>query len=495
MALNSQYVRAQLREFRNDESGVGTVLSLFFAIMFLLIGGVALDGTNLWRNHQLMQNTADSAAHAAVVQLALGNSESQATQAALNSVQANMPTSAYGNLHADGFGNVNLVKYDPETNLVTSTGTPNAASVTLHRNDVSGNPVDTYVLRIADYLTIGDPTDLSHWDLSVTGVATVANTRRCNSTDGVYAQDAIRVSSSNSFGPGYCLHSQTEVWMPQQNSFAPTAGISMPDLEDCSNKCTNSANPGAGDAAFETNLLMPDMNAFILDTEAAFLSANGSNSTKDDFFFGKSLEISALAALEDAGVSTSGLGRGDVVYLTQAQFESATDIPSGLTYSVSCNANGNGGNTRLTIDASNGGDDLRDVAVVTNCSLEFGSQANVESSLLLSTRQSATATVTASSGAIVGTSNSCNSDKQSIIMALGNMHAPADFAGSNISVLVDGDIHLSASSSSSTIRHYGLSLHASGEIDIASNHDFGSCNQPPSGLMPGLRVIRFVVPS
>ena len=65
-------LRRTIADFRKDESGVGTVNSLFFAAMSMLIGGVAIDGTNLWRHQQLMQQTADAAAHAGVIQLALG---------------------------------------------------------------------------------------------------------------------------------------------------------------------------------------------------------------------------------------------------------------------------------------------------------------------------------------------------------------------------------------------------------------------------------------
>jgi hypothetical protein len=75
------------------------------------------------------------------------------------------------------------------------------------------------------------------------------------------------------------------------------------------------------------------------------------------------------------------------------------------------------------------------------------------------------------------------------------MNVPADFAGSNVGFVIDGDIHLSASSSSSTINHRGLSLHASGQIKVAANHTFDPCSNPPSGLIPALKVIRHVVPT
>ena len=80
-------------------------------------------------------------------------------------------------------------------------------------------------------------------------------------------------------------------------------------------------------------------------------------------------------------------------------------------------------------------------------------------------------------------------------MATGDLSVPADFAGSNVAFIIDGDVHLSASSSSSTINHTGASILSSGEVHISANHTFDSCALPPSGLMPQLLVIRHVVPS
>jgi hypothetical protein len=283
--------------------------------------------------------------------------------------------------------------------------------------------------------------------------------------------------------------------MPQQNSFAPTAGLSMPDLVDCGSKCSDSANPGATAASFEMNLIMQDLNALVLDTRSDFLGMTGHSQVKSDFFANKTVEASKLSALDAVGISTAGLTPGSVISMSDSTFESLTAIPGGLTYEITCSSGGNGPNSRLTIDSSNGGNALSNAAIITDCSLDFGSDADVTASLLLTTRQASTATVNASSGAHIGMAgNVCNPGSQSYIMALGDVHVPADFAGSNVSILVDGNIHLSASSSSSTIPHTGLSLHASGEINIASNHTFNGWNTPPSGLQPSLRVIRHIAP-
>ncbi len=482
-----------------DEDGAGSVFGIFAVVMILILGGVALDATNLWRNQQMLKQTADVAAHAGTVQLASGGDAQNAYNTARTLVEANMPQSWYGNLFSNPQADIEVLHYDPDTDLIGGTGPLNAVSVTLRRDQDSGNPVPTFLLRVADIMLIGDATDLSQWNVKTRGVAAFVGTKKCMSTDGLYAQGELGLTSSSNFGPGYCLHSQDKVWMPQQNSFATGTGISMPNLSNCGGKCDDSSNPGATNAAFSRNLIMTDLADHIASVEQAFLGT-GDTAIRDSFFAKKTLgDLSPLAAI---GVSTGGITqKGQTVNLSQSEFEALTTIPSGLTYNIACTGGSKSiqfGTPKGSGKQSGGGGtiDVSDVAVVTNCALDFGSDAKLAASMILSTLESSNASITASSGAQVGTSTGvCDPDKQTTILGKSDMHVPADFAGSNVGVLVDGDIHLSASSSSSTINHSGLSLHASGEIKIAANHSFDPCSNPPSGLMPAIKVIRHVVPT
>lgn len=499
-------------KFGKDEDGTGTVFSIFAFAFLMIIGGIAVDGSNFWRSQQQLQATADVAAHAGVVEIARKNGSDAAKLAAANFVNANMPADVYGNLYADQTTDISVVHYDEATNTVSTDGRANAVQIFLHRNELSQNPVRTLALRVSDIFVISEQTYLSSWNVQVRGVAALAKFQGCNSTDGIYAQGQIRLSSSNTVGAGYCMHSQNEVWMSQQNTFVDTSAVSMPNLDSCGDKCTDAQNPGTSSASFERNLIMPDIPAHITEVRDSFLET-GDTTMKDDFFQAKSLENSALQALRDIGITTSHLVRGSVVNLTEDEFESLTQVPEGLTYNVTCTANGNGPNTRLEFAAASsttGGNGngntstttttttpsaINNVAIMTNCSLDFQTGAIVTSSVILSTRTASAATITASSGAYVGDPlGGCDVDEQSAIFGMGDMHVPADFAGSNVSITVDGDIHLSASSSSSTIDHSGVSFHASGQIDIASSHTFGACSNPPSGLVPLMQVIRHVIP-
>lgn len=493
--------------FSRDEEGVGSVFGIFLIVAVMLIGGVALDGTNLWRNQQMLQQTADVASHAGVVELAQGKSPNDAQTAAAALVGANLPQDVHGNLFADKQRDIQAVRYDPDTNTVSSTGKPNAIAVTLHRSDASRNTVPTYLLRVADIMNIGEATDLSQWSVSATAVTAFMETKRCNSTDGLYAKGTIESRANNSYGGGYCLHSQVKVWMPQRNTFGPDAGISMPNLAACENKCTDKANPGSEDAAFERNLLMPDLGEHIDLVRAELLSPT-TNQIQTDFWGDKTL--SNVQPLRDIGILDS-LYKGAVVDLTQSEFESLTAVPEGLTYNVTCSGgqadlqigakNGGGGGGKPKKNATSGGgattsgtgtSNLQNVVIVTNCGLSFGSDARVQGAVVLTTAQRSNGAISASSGASVGTLNeACEPGQHSVIYSKSKMHAPANFAGSNITFVVDDDITLAASNEN----HYGLSFLSSGDIKIAANHTFNSCNTPPSGLLPSLSVIRHVVPN
>lgn len=487
------------RHILRCEDGAGSVFGLFAIVMILLLGGVALDATNLWRNQQMLKQTADVAAHAGTVELARGGDAAQAYAAARALVEANMPHGWHGNLFANPVTDIEVLHYDPDTDLVGGTGPLNTVSVTLRRDELSGNPVPTFMLRVADILTIGDATDLSHWNVAARGVAAFVGTRKCVSTDGLYAKGTLNLTSSSSFGSGYCLHSQDKVWMPQQNSFAAGTGISMPNLTDCGGKCEDGSNPGATNAAFARNLIMTDLAAHVGMVEQAFLGT-GDPTIKAGFFKGKTLgDLSPLTAI---GISTAGITQiGQTIDLSQSEFEALTTIPTGLTYNVACF----GGAKSIRFGSPKGGGktaggggtaNVSDIAVVTNCALDFTSDARLASSMILSTLESANASITASSGARAGTATGgCDPALHTTIMGKSDMHVPADFAGSNVSFQVDGNIQLAASSSSSTIHHSGLSLHASGQIKVAANHRFDPCSTPASGLMPALKVIRHVEPA
>ncbi|OOY07406.1 pilus assembly protein TadG-related protein [Thioclava sp. F36-7] len=54
--------RVTITDFTAEEDGVITQLSLFWTILFLAVGSLALDVSNGYRNRVVMQDAADAAA-------------------------------------------------------------------------------------------------------------------------------------------------------------------------------------------------------------------------------------------------------------------------------------------------------------------------------------------------------------------------------------------------------------------------------------------------
>jgi hypothetical protein len=285
----------------------------------------------------------------------------------------------------------------------------------------------------------------------------------------------------------------------------------MPDLAACKDKCVDSANPGVEHAKFEVNLELPPVAEHISTVTTAMLAAT--SDLKTQFFADKSL-ASNLTALVDARIMNAAASRrltkGSVVNLTAAQyndlmFAANGDLPSGLVYNVDCRDRGNGPATWISIGGSvdrknpsrttNMIETVRQGVVITDCGFDVGSNARIDASLAISTRISSSTVLKATSGAVVGDpAKNCDKSRKVYIMTMSGISVPADFTASNVAFIVNGDINVAANSSSSELEHFGTTFHAEGSIHIPANNTFNSCSEDFSGILPGMRVFKFVMP-
>lgn len=79
-------------------------------------------------------------------------------------------------------------------------------------------------------------------------------------------------------------------------------------------------------------------------------------------------------------------------------------------------------------------------------------------------------------------------------MTMSGISVSADFTASNVALVVNGNINVAASSSSSTAEPKGTSFHAEGSVQIPANHTFNGCLEDYSGLIPGVKTFKFVLP-
>jgi Flp pilus assembly protein TadG len=486
--------------FIRDEQGGMTALSLFGFVVCCMFAGLAIDVTNLHRQKELITVAADAAAQAGVIALSENMATADIQSIALTAAETNAPVDWVGKTTV-GASDVQLVRFNPKTRTLEA-GTPNAVQVTLHRDSSVANPVATGLLRFAG---------VNSFEVQVTSVAYFGKPGNCTSTDGIYAKGQVTLTSGNRIGASYCVHSQTSVWMPQENIFEKGAGLSMPNLEACGDKCFDSANPGVEDAKFEMNLNLPDVASHIAMVKAAMLAPT--SELKTNFFADKTL-ASSLKPLVDAKIMNAGaaakLVKGSVVTVTAAQYndlmyQTSGNLPTGLVYEVDCRDRGNGPATTISIGgsidrknaslATSTAETVRQVVLITDCGFDVGSNARIDATLALSTRISTSSVLTASSGAVVGDPlRNCDISRKVYIMTMSGVSVSSDFTASNVALIVNGDIHVAANSSSSTVEHKGTSFHAEGNIQIPANHTFNGCLEDYSGLVPGVKTLKFVIP-
>ncbi len=205
-----------IRGFLCDEGGASTILSIFWFILFVGIGGLAVDITNGFRVETMMQATADSAAHAAVIDLPDANA---AVDTALAYAESNMPALLYGAVLAAN--DVEIGIWQPNGRVFTpGAAPPNAVRVTVRSTRATGNPVGVSFLRI-----IG----LREWNINVAAIAAYSVSGNCLDNYGFIARGFVDSGSENNYYD-VCIHGEEYVKVGSQNNFYDDTQVSMHDL-------------------------------------------------------------------------------------------------------------------------------------------------------------------------------------------------------------------------------------------------------------------------
>lgn len=474
-----------LGRFARDEQGAGTSLSLMIFVILAMVLGLAVDSTNGWRNRTYLTSTADMGAHAGAVALANDMTQSEIISEVERVVSQNMPTSFFGQV-LDATTDVTFAYYDPITKAFDASASDyNTIVVRLERTRARGNPIGTFLMRFAGSDAL---------EAKAVSAAVFDVNGDCSSTDGIFAQDQVTLTSQTNVGAGFCIHSQARVWLPQNNTFEEGSFVTMPKLALCEDKCQDSANPGI--VAIEANMVLPNINEWITTTYNAFLGGMG-NPIKSDFFTGAAAIPSAdVQLLRDQGILNNGQPDpivGDVITMTNAEFHTMPYLPSGLVYEIDCANNGNGPSTRLEFNNTTG--IMHDAALMTDCSLHFNDGAEVVGSVLVTMREATTATVSSGSSVVVADPTlGCVADDRTVVMSMSKLSVPAEFVMSNVTLVVDDDVDIAAASAGA-IASRGLSIYSSGRVHVSSQHTFQTCpGTDPAFLSPYGKVLRLVIP-
>jgi len=216
-----------IRRFIRDERGGYTIWSLIWFMLYVAVGGLAVDVTDAYRNEIMLQSTADASAMAAVFELP---SEAGARAQAIAYSADNMDPGFNGNVLLDS--EVVVGNWDFSTRTFTADSTdPNAVWVATRRAEQNQNPVGMNFLRILALFGL-----TPEWNVSTEAIA--AHFVPDCLQNGIVAHNKIDITSNNTISDT-CFHGQNLVDNPggneavdigNNNQIDCTAQISMPSL-------------------------------------------------------------------------------------------------------------------------------------------------------------------------------------------------------------------------------------------------------------------------
>ncbi|MEZ5796383.1 MAG: TadG family pilus assembly protein [Paracoccaceae bacterium] len=412
-----------LRNFLRNEDGAGTAYSLLTLAAMAMLGGYAIDVSNVMTARTNLQVTADAAAHAALLKRDTANAE-DAKLAALAMAEKNLPSQDHG---------VTLTTSDivfGDWNEVTRTFTPRASSrsavqVTARQTSANTNPVPVFLLQFVG---------MDSWD--VINKATYVTYHPTCLREGFVAEDVVDIQSNNSFHDGFCVHSNNYVSLNSNNYFEPGTVVSMPDLDDL--ELPNSGyktNTGLSEALREGG-----WNIRVVDRIQDIINGIASYDPRyvPDY-------ITSQVPVPLAGTT-----------VTQAML-----LP-GRIHTYTCN-----GNKRMTIDNNVL---MSKVVLVTNCEIKFSQGVAMEDAIIATTNTSADS-LNAPSGLRVGKKDNCAEGGGAQLLTMGSVKVASALEMYNGQILAKNDIEFAANADGIQ----GAAMVAGGTISGTSNMSMGYC--------------------
>ena len=419
---------SRLRRFLAAETGAITPMALFFTVLFIAAGGLAVDIAQHVAARTHLQIATDSAAHAALVSRRR-HSEAGARRIALDLLEDNMPARRFGvavEPHDIVFGRWTSNGFEPDP------GSRAAVRVVARRTEARQNPMRTFMLRVIGI----DSLDI------VTASAFTTHQPICID-EGFVAEGRVDVQSNNNYLRGFCIHSNDYVRINQNNYFEEGTIVSMPDLDLLQ-------IPNSG---FERNegLEMALREGWV------------------DIRILRELDDVIHGVLNNHGeYARSYISNPSPIVRNFSQNNNqvrANDLVSGRIHDISCV----GQNQRISIP---NGEVLSDVVIVTNCQVDLGGSVQLDNVVIASTNTTDTA-ISGASGVNIGRDDNCAPGGGAQIVTLGSMRFPANLGIFGSQLIAQGDVEFAARSDGVQ----GASIIAGGVIDGTSNSTMARCNR------------------
>jgi hypothetical protein len=381
--------------FRDDEDGVGTVWSIFWLIVFLAIGGLAVDSANARRNKEILQTAADSAAAAAVLEIA---DLDEAREAAIEMADLNLAMIGSDDVLSEE--NIVFGVWDSEDHTFTETeSSPNAVKVYLAKTTATGNAVPTFLLDIVG---------INSWDVSASSIVMVSgSTSSCLDESGqpqygLYAGNTFDTKSFNTYKDGICVHGQQQLNMWRQNEYDDDVVLTTNVQSEIDYILTakiphhTEANQNNLRAALEKDSIVSLEPGAVVSTITAI--QNGTSTITPQFV--SNMSIISKTRSEFQSLMTAG------TYLTGRVY-----------YVTGCTTTGTSSSNTISVPS---GRNLSDIVIVTNCRIAFAG-TNTITNTLIATQNTSTTSIVGSSAITIGQSASCSTKGDAQFLTAGTM--------------------------------------------------------------------------
>lgn len=460
-------LRVRVDRFLSDEDGGYTVWGLTWFILYVGIGGLAVDITDAFRNQSMLQATADSAALAGIMS-PLGD-EAEVDTWATAYAEFNMMSSVHGEVVTPT--EVQIGTWNFTTRTFSAGGTnPNAVRAVARRDSTNSNPLATNFLRI-----IG----LQSWNVNAEGIAAKGIDECLN--NGIIAGGALDVKTHAHFYGEICLIGHEKFWFRQNDTTFEDGVYIGAGCYEADKKCIGPGNQVNNNEDFQDAFDMENGGNYedpILPSNAMrvadYIEAVRSLPTYDNFE-----AFEAAMDLADPFIDYSGYDYlANEAGLTDGQSVSA--LPGTLAQ-----------HTVYSLDCPNNGYVLPEgvydhVAIIADCPISFATNGDytITNSLLATTYSSnGRNSIHGSANIDLGTAG-CGGGNE--MYALGDVDFASDGQFANLRILVDGDVHFAASSDSPN----GTDIEATGDVFLASGSadasEYGLCANGPN---PGAQAL------
>lgn len=407
-----------------NENGAMTVFSVFCFVTTLMVGGLAIDITNVMMERTRLQVAADAGAHAAL--LARDKlTETAAKAEGVRVANLNMPKTVYGDILTTSeiaFGTWNPVN----ASFTAVAGSRTAVHVQPKRNTSTQNAVATYVLKLVGF---------NEWNLRVDSIFTTY--RPTCLREGFVADGVVDIQSNNSYSNGFCIHSNSYVSLNSNNYFEPGTVVSMPDLSDIQ-------LPNSG---YKTNIGL-------------------SSALREGSFYiriiPRIIELIAGLNANDPRYVPSYITSPLVVTLDPKKAITQAMLIPGRMHNMTC-PNKNMANVANGVT-------FQSIVLRTNCSIKFG-QGVILKNTVVATSNTDANSLNAASGLQVGDNDNCAAGGGAQLVTMGGMSFPSNLMVYGGQLLAKGDIQFAANANGIQ----GASFVAGGVISGTSNMAMGFC--------------------